>query len=90
MSDTGSIVGKVINLHDGQPLAGVSLKRTGEGTQSNATSSDSGDFQHGNLAPGRHELHAERTGFETETYGPLVVVADLATEIEIALRPASS
>ena len=84
MSDNGSIVGKVINQQDGLPILDATLELDGSST---TTSGKSGDFQFDDLAPGSYDLTARKSGFEDGLYGPLVVIAGVATEIMIALAP---
>ncbi len=89
MADNGSIGGNTLNQRDGLPLKGVDLALHGEGISTTKTSSDKGTFQFEGLAPGKYELTATKGGFETGLFGPLAVVADSETKLNIALQPDS-
>ena len=83
---SGSIEGEVLNLQDGQPLAGAELALAG--AQSQTASSDAkGLFSFADLEAGSYELTASKTGFDDGVYGPLVVLDDNPTRIKIALEP---
>ena len=87
MANTGSITGQVLNQRDGQPIAGASLKLTGEGVDKNTSSGDDGHYQFDGLAQGSYELLVQKEGFENGIYGPLAVFEDNPTHIVVALQP---
>ena len=87
MSDTGSIVGKLINQQDGLPIPGADLKLEIEGGSWTTTSSDRGDFQFDDLKAGKYELVARKSGFEDGLWAPIAVIAGTPTTLTIALQP---
>lgn len=87
MSETGAIGGRVINQQDNSPLEGVKLGLSGEGADESGTSADDGSFEFSGLQPGHYELSASKEGFEDESLGPLVVLAEVTTTFDIGLQP---
>ncbi len=83
----GSISGTVHNQRDSQPIAGASLKLTGEGVDNTGSSGNDGSFSFANLAEGSYDLLVKQAGFDDGNYGPLVVINDVDTQIQLALQP---
>ena len=87
MSDTGAIGGRVTNQQDNSPLGDVSLGLNGEGSDQSGSSGADGSYEFSDLQPGQYDLTASNEGFEDEGFGPLVVVADVTTTIDICMQP---
>ncbi len=90
MADTGSIKGQVINQRDGLPIPDAGVQLTADNLEKDTHSGNKGNFTFTDLAPGnKYALYIEKDGFYNGVYGPLVVVAGEATDLEVALQPAT-
>ena len=88
MADTGNIAGNVINLRINQPIAGASLKLTGDGVDESTSSGPDGSFGFDTVPAGTgYDLSVQKEGFEDGLYGPLTVVADATLTLHLGLQP---
>lgn len=85
MADTGSITGQVVDQRNGQPLADAAVRVTGDGGQHDTSTGNDGKFQVAGLASGNYEMTITKEGYESGIYGPLVVLADVNTELTLTL-----
>ncbi len=85
MSDTGAIGGKTTDQKNNVPLGGVELEIEDE-AQGSTTSAEDGSYEFADLAPGEYDIEASKDGFESEGLGPIIVVADVTTTIDIGMQ----
>jgi hypothetical protein len=82
---TGRIQGSVIDLTDGQPLAGVLIRI--EALDRSTFSSEEGRFILAGLPAGRHDVRVELVGFKSMELASVVVRASRPSELALELEP---
>lgn len=88
LAQTGIISGKVIDAKSAETLIGVSV-RLGDGAGGAITDLD-GNFRIGNVAPGKHKLTLNYTGYAPKTVEDIDVKAGEVATVDIVLEDASA
>lgn len=82
---TGRIQGSIVDLSNGQPLAGVLIRI--EALDRSTLSSEAGRFVLAGLPAGRHDVWVELVGFKSLALESVVVRAARASELALELEP---
>jgi hypothetical protein len=82
---TGRIQGSIVDLSNGQPLAGVLIRI--EALDRSTLSSEAGRFVLAGLPAGRHDVWVELVGFKSLELESVVVRAARASELALELEP---
>ncbi|HRE50400.1 MAG TPA: carboxypeptidase-like regulatory domain-containing protein [Flavitalea sp.] len=86
-SQTGSIVGYVKDTTVNQPIQGVNILI--EGSKKGTSADSIGKFLISGVDPGSYTLIASFVGYKTMKIGPVRVMEDSRTELEINLEPSA-
>ena len=82
---TGRIQGSIIDLSNGQPLAGVLIRI--EALDRSTLSSETGRFVLAGLPAGRHDVTVDLVGFKSLELASVVVRAARGSELALELEP---
>jgi hypothetical protein len=82
---TGRFQGSVVDLSNGQPLAGVLVRV--ENLDRSTFSSENGRFVLAGLPAGRHDVRVELVGYKTLELESVVIRAGRASEMAVELEP---
>lgn len=85
--NTGKIAGKVVDKQSGVPLAGVNIVIAG--TTMGAAANITGQYFINNVPPGTYTLKCTMMGYGAVEMKNVQVIADLTTEINFELEPAT-
>ena len=82
VADTGSLRAQVANIRNNQPIVNANVKLGGPVNQEQQTDND-GNFQFNDLPPANnYTLDVSATGFQSEHYEDIVVLANNTTNLQ--------